>query len=100
MHTCICTYVCVEHRKAAVPSLCAIKQREHENDLMVSEKKIKVMFIGGGNEASVKTKMWMYHACVLSQLLYGSETWTTDSGDLAALEAFQNNRLRRILRSS
>ena len=33
-------------------------------------------------------------------LLYGAETWTMYASDLEALEAFQNNCLRRILRSS
>ena len=51
------------------------------------------------SEISVKTKMRVFNACVMSRLLYGAETWTMYASDLESLEAFQNNCLRRILRS-
>ena len=52
------------------------------------------------SEISAKTKMRVFNACAKSRLLYGAETWTMYASDLEALEAFQNNCLRRILRSS
>ena len=51
-------------------------------------------------EISLTTKMQVFNACVLSRLLYGSETWVVGAADLARLEAFHSNCLRRILRLS
>ncbi|CAH1252113.1 OBSCN [Branchiostoma lanceolatum] len=46
---------------------------------------------------SVKTKMAMYNACVLSTLLYGSETWSTYAKQENRLNAFHMRCMRRIL---
>ena len=37
---------------------------------------------------SVKTKMAVYNACVISTLLYGSETWTSYAGQERRLNTF------------
>ena len=46
---------------------------------------------------TVKTKMAVYNACVLSTLLYGSETWTTYARQEKRLNSFHFKSLRRIL---
>ena len=46
---------------------------------------------------SVKTKMAAYNACVISALLYGSETWTTCAGQERRLNTFHLRSIRRIL---
>ena len=46
---------------------------------------------------TVKTKMKVYQACIISTLLYGSESWTTYSKQENRLEAFHMRCLRRIL---
>ena len=46
---------------------------------------------------SVKTKMAVYNACVISTLLYGSETWTTYAGQERGLNSFHLRSIRRIL---
>ena len=46
---------------------------------------------------SVKTKMAVYNACVISTLLYGSETWTTYAGQERRLNTFHLRSIRRIL---
>jgi len=46
---------------------------------------------------TVKTKMAVYNACVLSTLLYGSETWTTYARQEKKLNSFHLRSLRRIL---
>ena len=46
---------------------------------------------------SAKTKMAVYNACVISTLLYGSETWTTYSGQERRLNTFHLRNVRRIL---
>ena len=46
---------------------------------------------------SVKTKMAVYNACVISTLLYGSETWTTYAGQERRLNSFHLGTIRRIL---
>ena len=51
-------------------------------------------------EVSVKTKMRVFRATVLTRLLYGSETWALTAVDLHRLESFQTYCLRRILRIS
>uniref|UniRef100_K7EX07 Reverse transcriptase domain-containing protein n=1 Tax=Pelodiscus sinensis TaxID=13735 RepID=K7EX07_PELSI len=43
------------------------------------------------------TKMAVYNACVISTLLYGSETWTTYARQERRLNAFHLRGLRRIL---
>ena len=44
-----------------------------------------------------KTKMAVYNACVISTLLYGSETWTTYARQERRLNTFHMRSLRRIL---
>ena len=46
---------------------------------------------------TVKTKMAVYNACVLSTLLYGSEAWTTYTHQEKRLNTFHLRSLRRIL---
>ena len=46
---------------------------------------------------SVKTKMAVYNACVISTLMYGSETWTTYAGQERRLNAIHLRSIRRIL---
>ena len=46
---------------------------------------------------SVKAKMAVYNACVISTLLYGSETWTTYAGQERRLNSFHLRSIRRIL---
>ena len=44
-----------------------------------------------------KTKLCVYRACVISTLLYGSETWTTYTSQERKLNSFHLRSLRRIL---
>ena len=46
---------------------------------------------------SQSTKLHVYRSCVLSVVLYGSETWTVLEADLRRLEAFHMRCQRRIL---
>ena len=46
---------------------------------------------------SVKTNMAVYIACVISTLLYGSETWTTYAEQESRLNTFHLGSIRRIL---
>ena len=46
---------------------------------------------------TTKTKMAVYNACVISTLLYGSETWTTYARQERRLNTFHMRSLRRIL---
>ena len=46
---------------------------------------------------SVKTNMAVYIACVISTLLYGSETWTTYAGQESRFNTFHMRSIRRIL---
>ena len=46
---------------------------------------------------SINTKMRVYQACVLSTLLYGSESWTLYSRQERRLNAFHLRCLRRLL---
>ena len=46
---------------------------------------------------SIKTNMAVYNACVISTLLYGSETWTTYAGQERRLNTFHMRSIRRIL---
>ena len=45
----------------------------------------------------IPTKGSVYKACVISTLLFGSESWTTNSTQEQKLQAFHLRRLRRIL---
>ena len=49
---------------------------------------------------TTKTKMSIYQACVLSSLLYGSETWTSYSYQEKKLNCFHLRCLRRIFEIS
>ena len=46
---------------------------------------------------TVATKMAVYKACIISTLLYGSETWTTHAKQERKLNSFHMRSLRRIL---
>ena len=46
---------------------------------------------------TIKTKILIYQACVLTSLLYGSETWTTYSKQEKKLNTFHLRCLRKIL---
>ena len=46
---------------------------------------------------TIKTKIAVYNACVVSTLLYGSETWTTYARQERRLNSFHMRCLRRIL---
>ena len=46
---------------------------------------------------SVNTNMAVYNACVISTLLYGSETWTTYAGQESRFNTFHRISIRRIL---
>ena len=46
---------------------------------------------------TVRTKALIYQACVLSTLLYGSETWTTYAKQERHLDAFHQRCLRKIM---
>ena len=46
---------------------------------------------------SVMTNMAVYNACVISTLLYGSETWTTYAGQEKRLNTFHMRSIRLIL---
>ena len=46
---------------------------------------------------TVDTKLCVYDVCVLTALLYGSETWTTYLRHIKLLERFHQNYLRKIL---
>ena len=45
----------------------------------------------------VKTNMAVYIACVISTLLYGSETWTTYAGQESRFNTFHLRSIYRIL---
>lgn len=47
---------------------------------------------------TLKTKMLIYQACVISILLYGAETWTTYAHHLRKLNSFHMRCLRQILK--
>ena len=46
---------------------------------------------------TLKTKLSVYESCVLTALLYSSETWTTYRRHIQVLERFHQKCLRRIL---
>lgn len=47
---------------------------------------------------TIRTKMRIFNACVLSVLLYGSETWRIVGSEITKAQIFVNRCLRRILR--
>ena len=49
------------------------------------------------NNLTLTTRLKVYQACVISTLLYGSETWTTYTKQESKLNAFHLRCLRRIL---
>ena len=53
--------------------------------------------VWSNNNLTVNTKMRVYRACVLSTLLYSSETWTTYAAQEKRLNSFHLRCLRRIL---
>ena len=53
--------------------------------------------VWNNNMLSQNTKLKVYQACVLSTLLYGSESWTTYARQENRLESFHLRCLRRIL---
>ena len=53
--------------------------------------------VWSNNNLTVNTKMRVYRACVLSTLLYSSETWTTYAAQEKRLNSFHQRCLRRIL---
>ena len=53
--------------------------------------------VWGNNQLTLNTKLKVYQACVLSSLLYGSESWTTYARQESRLESFHIRCLRRIL---
>ena len=48
-------------------------------------------------DLTLKTKMAVYKACVLSILLYSSEAWTTYARHEKRLNVFHLRNIRRIL---
>ena len=46
---------------------------------------------------TIHTKMAVYKACILSTLLYGSESWTLYSSQEKRINSFQMRCMRRIL---
>ena len=61
----------------------------------VMSKSSKRVWANG--QLTMNTKLKVYQACVLSTLLYGSESWTTYARQENRLESFHLRCLRRIL---
>ena len=53
--------------------------------------------VWANGQLTMNTKLKVYQACVLSTLLYGSESWTTYARQENRLESFHLRCLRRIL---
>ena len=53
--------------------------------------------VWSNSQLTVNTKLRVYQACVLSTLLYGSESWTTYAGQEKRLNSFHLRCLRRLL---
>ena len=53
--------------------------------------------VWGNSKLTLKTKIQVYQTCVLSTLLYGSETWTVYSKQEKRLNTFHMRNLRKIL---
>ena len=58
---------------------------------------INIEWPGSSRHTMRFTKMAFYKACVISTLLYGSETWTTYAGQERRLNTFDLRSIRRIL---
>ena len=56
--------------------------------------------VWAARDITIHTKVCVYKACVLTALLYASETWTLLRKHLKILERFQQKCLRRILNIS
>ena len=57
------------------------------------------MLSNGGILIFIKTKLSVYEASVLTDLLYSSETWTTYRQDIKVLKRFHRACQRRILKT-
>ena len=55
--------------------------------------------VWSSHSISIPTKISVYKACVMTSLLYGSETWTTYRSQIKTLERFHQRFLRRIIYS-
>ena len=53
--------------------------------------------VWNNRKLSIKTKVNVYNACILTALLYGSEGWTTYAHQLRRLNGFHCRCLRKIL---
>ena len=53
--------------------------------------------VWNNNRLTLKTKIRVYQACIISTLLYGSEAWTSYARQENRLECFHMRCLRRIL---
>ena len=53
--------------------------------------------VWSNNQLTSNTKLQVYQACILSTLLYGSESWTTYARQGKRLGSFQLRCLNRIL---
>ena len=53
--------------------------------------------VWNNNSLTINTKVRVYQACVLGTLLYGSESWTTYTGQERRLNSFHLRCLRRLL---
>jgi len=53
--------------------------------------------VWSNSQLTVNTKLRVYQACVLSTLLYGSESWTTYASQEKRLNSFHLRCLRRLL---
>ena len=60
----------------------------------------KIEHLMKAKNISLKTKLSLYNATVISVLLYGSETWQLYAADKKRLNAFHQRCLRRILKVS
>ena len=45
-------------------------------------------YVWRSQQQSTKTRLKLYHSCVLSTLIYGSECWRMSEGDLADCQSF------------
>ena len=50
------------------------------------------------SQCPIKTKLKLYHSCVVPTLLYGSECWRMTERDLAKLSSSYTTSLRKIQR--
>ena len=94
------SFILVESEISGEHERGALSEVKRRRALAAATFKSLLTILWKRREVSVEIKMRIFNACVLSRLLYGAETWVVYAGDLASLEAFQNNCLRRILRLS